>query len=118
MIALLIAAALTAEPPLLAVLERARVEVPDGREIADLQICPLDRRGNALLALSRPREARRYYRVVWHDGRPLKLDDLNLTGTDDGLKGLAVRTLERRFEACRWVSPAELAAAWAQLDAR
>lgn len=118
MIGVLIAAAALAAPDtaLMALLERARLEVPDAREIADLQICPPNRNGDQWVALSRPRQARAYYRAVWRDGRPVRLIDLQISGAAQGLEGLAARTMERRVSACPWVSADQLDAAWAALD--
>lgn len=113
-IALLIAASVPAE--LTAVLERVRLEVPDAREIADLQICPPNRNGDAWVALSRPRQARAYYRAIWRDGRPVRLVDLGISGAGQGLEGLAARTMERRVSDCARVSADDLAAGWAALD--
>lgn len=117
LIAALIAAAAPV-PQLAALLERVRVEVPDAREIADLQICEPNRNGDAWVALSRPRQARAYYRAIWRDGRPIRLVDLGISGAGQGLEALAARTMERRVSACARVSADELAAGWAALDHR
>lgn len=125
MFAILIAAAsIAATPPLTALLERVRLAVPDARQISDLRVCDPQqvsrdgRRATVLVSLSRPQTARSYYRAVWRDGRFVHMDDLGLTGADDGLKGLAVRALERRFERCRWVPAEQLARSWAELEPR
>jgi hypothetical protein len=120
----LAAAATLAPPPLEPLLARIRVVVPDAREVRDLQVCAPQqvsrdgRRATVLVALSRPREARRYYRAVWRDGRFVDLADLGLSGSDEGLYGVAARALERRFEECRFIAADELAAGWSALDRR
>lgn len=122
-LALAAAAALSA-PTVEPLLERARIAVPDAREIADLQVCAPQqvsrdgRRYTTLVAFSIPRKARVYYRAVWEDGRVVALRDTGLSGDDEGLEGLSARALARSFEACSFVRTPDLAAAWASIDAR
>ncbi len=124
MITLLALAAIASPAPIAPLLERVRVAVPDAREVRDLQVCAPQqvsrdgRKFTTLVALSRPREARRYYRARWVDGRAVAVVDLGLAGDSEGLEGMAARALERHFEACPFVPAADLAAGWAALDAR
>lgn len=126
MIALLALAA-AATTPIAPLLERVRVSVPDAREVHDLQVCQprkISRDGRKFLtdvALSRPREPRRFYVATWKDGR---VDSLSVypidssVGPTAGFATMILRSTERKFEACRWVPAVELAAGWAALDAR
>lgn len=119
---LLAASAALQQPALVPLLDRARVAVPDAREIADLKVCPPQqvsrdgRRFTVLVSLSRPRAPRSYYRAHYQDGRVVAIRDLLVPSGFDGLDGLAARSLERRFETCRFVPAAEVAAAWVSID--
>jgi hypothetical protein len=120
--ALALAQAATAAPDLTALLDRVRMTVPDARSLSDLQVCPPTRvssdgsRYTVMVAFARRGQVRRYYGALWRDGRYERLVDTGLTGEATGLLGVAARSVERRFEACRWVPAAEIEAAWAVLD--
>lgn len=115
-------------PPLPDLLGLLRTQVPDARTISDMQVCPpvkvsRDRtRYTVMVAFSRLNTARHFYGVRVRDGRYAELMDTQLSAdmlnTPSGLMGLAARSTARQFESCRWVSPEELQAAWAQLDRR
>lgn len=116
-----------ADPGLVPLLERFRLSVPDAREASDLQVCPprkIDRDGWPVLtdvALSRPRAPRQYFVAKWKAGRVVQLIPYGVdssAGEASGFETIALRATERRFEPCRWISPAELDAAWAEVDAR
>jgi hypothetical protein len=118
MIGILALALASADPSLVALLQSARMTVPDAREITDLRVCPPNRNGDQWVALATPRKAMSYWRARWKDGRLQRLHDLQFGGSDEGLKMVAARAMERRMEACPWVSADQLAGAWAQIDGR
>lgn len=130
MIALVaLSAAAAAQPPLAPLLESIRLSVPDAREISDLQVCPprrVSRDGRKFItdvALAHPHVSRQYYTASWRDGRVAKLSLYPATAADlepggDIWKQIGLRAVQRQMEPCRWIPAAELAAAWAQLDAR
>jgi hypothetical protein len=130
MIALVALSAMAAAPvPLAPLLESIRLSVPDARQISDVQVCPprkVSKDGRKFItdvALARPHVTRQYYTASWRDGRIVKLTLYPATAADlepggDIWKQIGIRALQRQMEPCRWIPAVELAAAWAQLDAR
>lgn len=119
---------LPAVPPLTALLELIRVQVPDARTVSDMQVCPPVKiskdgaRFTVMVAFSRLGTARHYYGARVRDGRYAELMDTQLSAdmvnTPSGFMGLAAKATARQFEKCRWVSSDELKAGWETLDRR
>lgn len=113
-----------AEPPLVALVERLRLSVPDARAVADLQMCAPHRinkertRGTLMIAMSRPQQPRTYYAVNFRDGRYTNVIHAGKpdNGEIGGLETVFARSMDKRMQSCRFVPKAELEAAWTALD--